>query len=217
MLYRYLLAARQSAAKAHGLVAATLAWRESAGVDALVRGFDFAERAAFLEAYPQGWHKCDRAGRPVFIQQLGRADVDRTLAVTTEERMVALHLQEYEKLLGVILPACNVLRGGPPRADGARPPAVRGSTCLVDMRGVGLASMVRCKKVLTMFMALDGAHFPETMDCVIFIGAPAWFNGVLAAFRALMSPALAARVEVVAGDFRARLRELVGEENLLVG
>lgn len=85
MLHRFLVASRQSPAKAVGLIEAMLAWRAADGVDSLVRAFEFTERPAFFEAYPQGWHKVDRKGRPVYVQQLGRADVDKTLAVTTEE------------------------------------------------------------------------------------------------------------------------------------
>lgn len=56
----------------------------------------------------------------------------------------------------------------------------------------------------------------ETMDAMIVIGAPSWFSGALGAFKAVMSPDLQNRMEVISGDFRLRLLELIGAENLLV-
>lgn len=222
--------------------------------------------------------------------------------------------QEYEKLLAVMLPACNAALGGRPRACGAAPPRVRGSTCIVDMRGVGLGSVIKSRRLLTLFVHLDASYYPgggcggastcmdlglmighgraaclherllgakegalpgssvyakllegpaqpwppgdtpcrctsslcplhkhrtrlpwrsclcpadppslpipcpaaETMDSLIFLGAPAWFNGALGAYRAALSPEFQARIEVIPGDFRPRLLELVAPENLLV-
>jgi hypothetical protein len=165
VLYRFLIAGGRDPSKAASLIADMLAWRDAAGVDALVRDFDFAERDAYLAAYPQGYHKTDRAGRPVFIQQLGRADVDAVLAVTSEQRMINFHLQEYEKLLAVVLPACNAAAGGAPRAGGGGGlPPVRGSTSVIDLQGVGFGSLLKSKRLLTLFMSLDAAYFPGA-DC----------------------------------------------------
>lgn len=110
VLHRFLIAGRQSAPKAAALIEAMLAWREAKGVEETAATFDFSERAAFLKAYPQGWHKCDRAGRPVFIQQLGRADVDATLAVTTEEVRAGC---SYRRLRGAAAAATAVVAAAP--------------------------------------------------------------------------------------------------------
>lgn len=95
----------------------------------------------------------------MYIQQLGRADVDTILSITTEQRLINFHLQELERMLGVILPACNVIRGSPPRACGALP-AVRGSCSVLDLQGVGFGSLIKAKRLLTLFLALDAAYFP---------------------------------------------------------
>jgi hypothetical protein len=96
----------------------------------------------------------------VYIQQLGRADIDTVMAVTTEQRLVSLHIQEVEKLFGVILPACNALAGAAPHATAAAPPAVRGTCSVLDLSGVGFGSLIKAKRLLTLFLALDAAYFP---------------------------------------------------------
>ncbi|KIZ04390.1 SEC14 cytosolic factor [Monoraphidium neglectum] len=215
VLIRFLAAGGRDPKKAAGLVEAMLRWRTDSGIDRLVREFEFAERGVCMEAYPQGYHKTDKKGRPVYIQQLGRADIDTVMAVTTEQRLVSLHIQEVEKLFGVILPACNALAGAAPRATAAAPPAVRGTCSVLDLSGVGFGSLIKAKRLLTLFLALDAAYFPDTIDAMLVIGAPSWFSGVLAAMRALLTPEQQARMEVIPGDYRPRLRELIGAENLL--
>lgn len=55
------------------------------------------------------------------------------------------------------------------------------------------------------------------MDSLVILGAPGWFNGALAAYRATLSPDFQGRIEIIPGDFKERLLELVPAENLLVG
>ena len=46
-------------------------------------------------------------GRPIYIQHLGAIDLKRIYELTTEERMLKFHVQEYERCLHVIMPACS--------------------------------------------------------------------------------------------------------------
>ena len=50
---------------------------------------------------------CLVQGRPIYIQHLGAIDLKRIYELTTEERMLKFHVQEYERCLHVIMPACS--------------------------------------------------------------------------------------------------------------
>lgn len=50
-------------------------------------------------------------GRPVYIQHLGAINLKRLVEITTEERMLQFHVQEYERCLHYILPACSKIAG----------------------------------------------------------------------------------------------------------
>jgi predicted HTH domain antitoxin len=50
-------------------------------------------------------------GRPVYIQLLGKIDISTLKQITTEERMIKFHIQEYERCGKVIMPICSRLAG----------------------------------------------------------------------------------------------------------
>jgi hypothetical protein len=50
-------------------------------------------------------------GRPIYIQHLGAINYKKMLDVTTEERMIRFHVQEYERCARYIMPACSIVAG----------------------------------------------------------------------------------------------------------
>ncbi len=59
----------------------------------------------------QGYHKTDKMGRPVYIQHLGKIDIVTIKQITTEDRMIKFHIQEWERCIKQILPVCSKLQG----------------------------------------------------------------------------------------------------------
>ena len=64
------------------------AWRRQNKVDELYENFSFPEKEAVNELYPQFYHKTDKDGRPVYIEQLGNLDLNKLFKVTTPERLI---------------------------------------------------------------------------------------------------------------------------------
>lgn len=108
-----------------------LRWRDDWSVDSIYRHFEFKERDAFREAYPQGYHGVDREGRPIFINKPGRLDLKRVLQVTTPDRVLRSHIQQYEYLMREILPACSRLYGH----------RVIDTFNIMDVKGLGLGHL----------------------------------------------------------------------------
>ncbi|KAF3620546.1 Phosphatidylinositol/phosphatidylcholine transfer protein SFH12 [Capsicum annuum] len=90
------------------------------------KDFNFQERDEVLQNYPQGYHGTDKEGRPVYIERLGLMNIDKLLEVTTLDRYVKYHVQEFEKSIAFRCPACSVA---------AKRPIDRGVTIL-DVEGV---------------------------------------------------------------------------------
>ena len=50
-------------------------------------------------------------GRPIYVQHLGAINYKKMQEVTTDERMIKFHVQEYERCARVIMPACSIVAG----------------------------------------------------------------------------------------------------------
>jgi hypothetical protein len=93
---------------------------------------------------PQGYHKTDKMGRPVYIQHLGKIDIVTIKQITTEDRMIKYHIQEWERCIKQILPVCSKLQArsidqtfGIMDVKGARRGTCPGAPCCCVAAGCG--------------------------------------------------------------------------------
>lgn len=70
--------------------------------------FVYDEREEVQRYYPHGFHGVDRAGRPVYIERLGKVEPSKLMSVTTVDRFLKYHVQGFEKTFAEKFPACSV-------------------------------------------------------------------------------------------------------------
>lgn len=96
-------------------------------------GFDYPEQAEVDKYYPQFYHKTDREGRPIYIEQLGKLDINKLYALTTQERQLKHLTSEYEKFFKERLPACTAMRGE----------LVETSCTILDLHNAGISTFYK--------------------------------------------------------------------------
>lgn len=204
-LQRFLRARQHDLKKAEKMFLDHLAWRKDFGTDTILDDFVYNERDSFLALYPQGYHKVDKSGRPIYVQHLGQINLKALKNVTTEERMIKYHVQEYERALKYIFPACSKVRGH----------YISQTLAILDLKGVGLRHLNGdVKRILSSITTIDQNNYPETLGKTLIINAPAVFRAIWAIVKPMLDPRTQAKIEVCPADYMKVLIKWIDIENI---
>ncbi|GJJ12307.1 hypothetical protein Clacol_006548 [Clathrus columnatus] len=202
-LLRFLRARRFDLAKAKEMLIAAEKWRKAFGVDD-IENFNYSEREAVDRYYPQFYHKTDKDGRPVYIERLGRLDVDALYSITTQDRMLKHLVQEYEKMIKYRYPACSKLVGHP----------VETSCTILDLHGIGIGQFYEVMDYVKAAAKIGQDYYPEVMGSFYIINAPFLFSTVWSLIKPWLDEVTTAKITVLGRHYKEALLAQVPEENL---
>lgn len=167
-------------------------------------GFDYKEAKEVDKYYPQFYHKTDKDGRPVYIEQLGKLDVSALYKITTQDRMLQHLVYEYETFLSQRLPACSKVSDK----------LVETSCTILDLHNAGISTFYKVKDYVSAASSIGQNNYPETMGNMFIINAPYLFSTVWSLVKPWLDPATQAKIHILGKNYQKELLEYIPAENL---
>lgn len=143
-------------------------------------------------------------GRPVYIEQLGKIDINAMYKITTADRMLKNLVCEYEKLADPRLPACSRKAG-----------KLLETCCTVmDLKGVGITKAPSVYGYIRQASTISQNYYPERLGKLYVINAPWGFSTVFNVVKGFLDPVTVQKIHVLGSGYEQELLAQVPAENL---
>ncbi|KAK7546699.1 CRAL-TRIO domain-containing protein [Phyllosticta citricarpa] len=224
-MLRYLRARKFSPADALKQFKETEDWRKENRLDNLYDTIDVKEYDETRRLYPQWTGRRDKRGIPVYLFEVAHLNSKNIAAYeasqkkadggnTTKDRKVPGKLLRlfalYENLTRFVMPLCSAM---PDRGHPETP--ISQSNNIVDISKVGLKQFWNLKNHMQDASQLATAHYPETLDRIFIIGAPAFFPTVWSWIKRWFDPITVSKIFILTNsNMKDTLEKYIDPENI---
>lgn len=220
-MLRYLRARKWVVQEAFNQFRDTEDWRKKNQIDKLYDRIDVSEYDAGRRLYPQWTGRRDKRGIPLYVFEVGHLTSKAVAAYenashkpgevesTLPPKMLRLFAL-YENLCNFALPLCSMIPNRPyPQTP------VSQSSNIVDISGVSLKRFWDLKNHMQDASQLATANYPETLDRIFVIGAPAFFPTVWGWIKRWFDPITVSKIFILSkGQTLATLEQFVDRANI---
>lgn len=181
-------------------------WRKEFGVNDILETFHYREKSQVASFYPQYYHKTDKDGRPIYIEELGKVNIPEMYKLTTQERMLKNLVWEYESFIKYRLPACSRQIGY----------LVETSCTIMDCKGISLSQISQVFSYVREASKIGQDYYPERMGKFYIINAPFGFATAFRIFKPFLDPVTVNKIFILGWSYQADLLKQIPAENLPV-
>ena len=140
----------------------------------------------------------------MYIEVLGKLDLNALYAATTYERMLKLVVLKYEKSFTDRLPACTAAAGHP----------VETTCTILDIQNVSLSTFYRVKDYMFAVSKIIDNHYPECMGKFYIINAPFVFSTMWSFVKPWLDATTAAKIDILGSTYKDKLLAQIDADNL---
>ena len=182
-----------------------LKWFAERKVDELAL-VDMSKYSKLREIYVHGYYHTDKQGRPVYIERTKMMKISACFAEYTEDELIDYHIQSYERLINVVMPACS-------KAADKR---IEKTLTIMDFSGVNAFKLFVGKTKAFVKLATDIAqdHYPEILGNMYIINTGYLFSGLWALVKPWIDPKTQKKIVIKSGSGKKELLELIDEDKL---
>ncbi|PSN62444.1 CRAL/TRIO domain-containing protein [Corynespora cassiicola Philippines] len=219
-LLRFLRARRFVPQEAFKQFKDTEDWRKEHGLNDLYLEFEVDEYEQTRRLYPQWLGRRDKRGIPVYLfevaplnsKNISQYEKDLAKAKSTSPKVSTKNLRLfalYESLTRFVQPLCSMVDRNHPETP------ISQSNNIVDISGVGLKQFWNLKGHMQDASQLATAHYPETLDRIFIIGAPAFFPTVWGWIKRWFDPITVSKIFILSpANVLPTLTEYIDIDNI---
>ena len=177
-----------------------LEWRRENNVDQAMVIYTCPNIPAVKAIYNCGYHSTDREGRPFYIDQPCKVEIDDIFNLISKEEIIQYYIREYEYLLHVRLPACSA-------AAGKR---IETSFSVLDVSGFSMGMFKKkSRDFVKMPIGITQNNYPEIMHKLFIINTPLMFRGAWAVIKPFLAPGTIKKITILGSKYQKELFEHV--------